>query len=317
MAGVTVACPPTRARTLPTTVTPLARQLAARASTPTAYAAWAAQVRAAGYCQHPVRLDGAVEHVDQASGESRPVFTSDDMPDGVILVACGNRRASRCEPCSAVYRADAYQLVRAGLAGGKHVPASVAAHPAVFATFTAPSFGAVHTRPTHGKTVLPCHPYRQGRRCGHGRRAGCWQRHDEDDPALGAPICPDCYDYQRAALFNALVGDLWRRTTIALRRELARALGVPARQLNQHVRVSYVKVAEYQARGAVHLHAAIRLDGLDPARTVPPRPPAPRPSSSALCARPPPGRRCPARSAAPPTAGAPSSTSAPSPAAGS
>jgi hypothetical protein len=81
---------------------------------------------------------------------------------------------------------------------------------------------------------------------------------------LGTPICPDCYDYQRAALFNAPAGDLWRRTTIALRRALARALGVPGRQLNQLVRVSYVKVAEYQARGAVHLHVAIRLDGPDP-----------------------------------------------------
>jgi hypothetical protein len=251
------------------------RQLAARASTPTEYAAWAAQVQAAGYCQHPIRLAGVVEHVDQASGEARPAFTSEDKPDGVILVACGNRRAARCEPCSAVYRADAYQLVKTGLAGGKHVPATVTEHPAVFATLTAPSFGPVHTRPTQGALVLPCHPYRAGTRCPHGRRAGCWQRHNPDDPELGTPICADCYDYQRAAIFNALAGDLWRRTTIALRRELARALGIPARHLRRHVRASYVKVAEYQARGAVHLHAAIRLDGIDPAdldRILPPPP---------------------------------------------
>jgi hypothetical protein len=39
------------------------------------------------------------------------------------------------------------QLVYAGLAGGrKRVPASVAEHPQVFATLTAPSFGPVHTR---------------------------------------------------------------------------------------------------------------------------------------------------------------------------
>ena len=41
---------------------------------------------------------------------------------------------------------DTYQLIRAGLAGGKGVPDSVAVHPCVFATFTAPSFGPVHTR---------------------------------------------------------------------------------------------------------------------------------------------------------------------------
>jgi hypothetical protein len=273
MAGVTVACPPTQARTHPSTPTALVRQLTARASDPTTYAAWAGQVHAAGYCQHPVRLAGVVEQVDQASGELRHVFTSEDKPDGVILVACGNRRATRCEPCSAVYRADAYQLVKAGLAGGKTIPATVTAHPAVFATFTAPSFGPVHTRPTRGNLVLPCQPYRAGRPCPHGRRPGCWQRHTPDDPELGTPICTDCYDYQRAALFNALAGDLWRRTTIALRRELARRMGIPTRNLRRHLRVSYVKVAEYQARGAIHLHAAIRLDGIDPTHSDQPIPP--------------------------------------------
>jgi hypothetical protein len=62
-----------------------------------------------------------------------------------------------------------------------------------------------------------------------------------------------------------------------LRRALARALGVPARQLNQHLRLSFVKVAEYQARGAVHLHAAVRLDGADPTNPDQPIPPPPPP----------------------------------------
>jgi hypothetical protein len=35
-------------------------------------------------------------------------FTSADAPDGVVLVACGNRRASRCPSCSTTYRRDAY-----------------------------------------------------------------------------------------------------------------------------------------------------------------------------------------------------------------
>ncbi|MGO9298283.1 MAG: replication initiator, partial [Streptosporangiaceae bacterium] len=41
--------------------------------------------------------------------------------------------------CSAVYKRDARQLVRAGLTGGKGIPETVASHPCVFATFTAPS----------------------------------------------------------------------------------------------------------------------------------------------------------------------------------
>jgi hypothetical protein len=47
-----------------------------------------------------------------------------------------------------------------------------------------PSFDRVHTRKAQGRLVLPCHPYRQGARCPHGLRDGCWHRHDPDDPRL-------------------------------------------------------------------------------------------------------------------------------------
>ena len=75
-------------------------------------------------------------------------------------VACGNRREAVCPACSAVYKRDARQLVRAGLAGGKGIPETITAHPCVFATLTAPSFGPVHARRMRGKTVLPCRPRR-------------------------------------------------------------------------------------------------------------------------------------------------------------
>jgi hypothetical protein len=39
------------------------------------------------------------------------------------------------------------------------------------------------------------------------------------------------------------------------------------------VKVSYAKVAEFQARGLVHLHALVRLDGIDPERPDEPVPP--------------------------------------------
>jgi hypothetical protein len=61
-------------------------------------------------------------HVDQATGEVREVYDTADEPDAVLLTACGNRRESRCPSCAATYRADAYQLARAGLDGGKGVP---------------------------------------------------------------------------------------------------------------------------------------------------------------------------------------------------
>jgi hypothetical protein len=224
------------------------------------YERWAELVAQAGYCAHPIRLAGWVEQADRASGELREVYATEGEPDGVLLKACGTRRASRCPSCAAVYQADAYQLTAAGLRGGKGVPETVAQHTRLFVTFTAPSFGPVHARRAQGRLVLPCHPYRQGRTCPHGRRAGCWSRHDEDDPELGEPLCAECYDARGQVLWNALASALWRYTTTYAERALARQLGLSEAQLRKVVRVSYVKVAEFQKRGAVHFHAIVRLD---------------------------------------------------------
>ena len=82
----------------------------------------------------------------------------------------------------------------------------------------------------------------------------------DEDPRLGQPLCFDCYDYEAAVLFNAYAGDLWRRFTTYLPRHLARLAGVTQKELRSVLRIRYVKVAEYQARGVVHFHAVIRLD---------------------------------------------------------
>ena len=154
------------------------------------YDRWMEQVAATGYCTHPVRLRGRVEHADAETGEVRAVYATDREPDATLLKACGNRRASVCPSCSATYQADQFQLLAAGLRGGKGLPKAVTGHPRLFVTFTAPSFGQVHTRKAQGLLVFPCHPYRQGATCPHGRRAGCWQRHDEDDSRLGSRCVP-------------------------------------------------------------------------------------------------------------------------------
>ena len=73
-------------------------------------------------------------------------------------------------------------------------------------------------------------------------------------------MCRDCYDYEAAVLFNAYAGDLWRRFITYLPRHLARLAGVTQKTLRAQVRIRFVKVAEYQARGVVHFHAVIRLD---------------------------------------------------------
>jgi hypothetical protein len=246
------------------------------------YDRWAELVAQAGYCHHPVRLAGRVEHADRTTGEVRQVYDSGREPDGVLLKACGTRRESRCPSCAATYRADAYQLLAAGLKGGKGVPDSISEHPRLFVTFTAPSFGRVHSRKAQGRLVLPCHPYRQGARCPHGNRDGCWHRHTEDDPRLGEPLCPACYDAQAQVLWNALAPELWRRTTIALQRVLGRLVGLDEATLRRVVRISYAKVAEFQRRGVVHFHAVIRLDAATDCRCPGCLAPPPEPFTAAL-----------------------------------
>ena len=260
------------------------------------YARWAEQVAATGYCTHPVRLRGRVAHADPQTGEVRTVYSTEREPDATLLKACGNRRATVCPSCSATYQADSFQLLAAGLRGGKGVPETVTGHPRLFVTFTAPSFGRVHSRKAQGRLVYPCHPYRQGHMCPHGRRVGCWQRHDADDPRLGEPLCARCYQTGAQVLWNALAGRLWSRTTIYVYRALAQLAGLREADVRRLVRVSFAKVAEYQKRGAVHFHAIIRLDAATdcacPACVAPPPPGSPPSSWSGLFARPPPPWPC-------------------------
>ncbi|MFF3554684.1 replication initiator [Streptomyces tsukubensis] len=215
------------------------------------------QLSGLGGCTNPVRLDGhRTEHaLDTVTGEIGRVLHHLDsarLPVGSLLVRCNNRRTTRCAACAEVYRRDTFHLITSGLTGGKGTPETVAAHPRVFATFTAPGFGPVHNRPS-------------------GRPAcRCGTLHAPDDPALGTPLNPESYDYDAAVLWNAHAGLLWRRFTIHLRRAVAQAAGLTQRDLAAHIRVSFAKVAEYQRRGAVHFHAVIRLDGPGGSHTPPP-----------------------------------------------
>lgn len=254
-------------------------EVLARAADP-AYERWAEQVAHTGYCTRPVRLVGKVEALDTETGTLRAVYDSGREPDGTVLKACGQRRESVCPSCSATYRADAWQLIAAGLRGGKGLPESVAGHPRLFVTLTAPSFGPVHSRrETNGKGQA-CAP-RRGL-CPHGNPAGCFIRHRENDPVLGTALCGLCFDYEGAVLWNAHAPVLWGRTTVYVRRALARLAGMSRTDLARTVRVAYVKVAEFQTRGLVHFHTVARLDGISAdGAYVPP----PEPFTAALLAR--------------------------------
>jgi hypothetical protein len=218
--------------------------------------------RSATGCEQPIRLVGRSTRINGNTGEVLTEFNTTEVIPGYVLVPCGNRRASRCEPCSQTYKADTYHLVRAGLIGGKGAPEDVCDHLRLFVTLTAPSFGPVHShRSGVDGRIRPCRPRRKKAVCMHGGTLACTARHAPDDPVLGQPLCPRCYDYVGAVLWNAHAGDLWRRTTIYIRDEMAKRAGISRTALQKRLRLSYVKVAEFQARGVVHFHVIVRADG--------------------------------------------------------
>jgi hypothetical protein len=202
---------------------------------------WWEEAESSGFCAGPIRLAACDEF-----GRHHHVLTR-----------CNNRRATVCPSCSDLYARDIWQLIHAGLNGGHHgIPGSVADHPQVFATLTAPSFGAIHTVRNNGT----CHPRNRNRgKCSHGRRNQCGAVHDLSDSMVGQPLCGECYDYTGHVLFAWHAPELWRRFTINLRRSLRRALqqcGSDPRA----TKASFIKVVELQRRGVPHFHAVIRLD---------------------------------------------------------
>ncbi|MCF1593140.1 replication initiation protein [Streptomyces muensis] len=214
---------------------------------------WQEQIRRTGGCSDPIRLTGGTKTVDPTTKTVLHSYTTEHEPGGMLRIACGNRRASRCPACAWTYAGDTYHLIRAGLTGdpSKGTPETVRDHPRVFATLTAPSFGPVHNRPGN----RPC-------RCG--------SRHSEDALELGTPLDPASYDYAGAVLWNNHASELWRYFTIYLRREIARRAGLTQKAAREQSRVSFGKVAEYQKRGAVHFHAVIRFDGPEGPNSPPP-----------------------------------------------
>jgi hypothetical protein len=250
------------------------------------YQAWLDHIWHAAACTRPVRLYGHIRHIDSATGELLRTIPTIGMPDGSIYKPCGNRRVTVCP----APRPTAATPTTCSAPGSSAARASLPPWPPTppfFVTLTAPSFGPVHSRPVRQHTCTdrsrcscrpqPCHARRNPGRCPHGRHDTCFTRHRPHDPRLGQPICPDCYDYPAHVVWNNQAGELWRRTKQAIERrlgQLARRRGIPPirvpcgdgrYRLADPVRVAHGKAAEYQARGAVHFHALLRLDGYDPA----------------------------------------------------
>jgi hypothetical protein len=107
---------------------PVVAQMVRRASS-LGFESWWQRAESVGFCAHPIHLTGR----DQFGRER------------VVWARCNNRRARVCPSCSDLYARDIWQLVHAGCQGGHHnIPTTIAGHPQVFTTLTAPSYGPVH-----------------------------------------------------------------------------------------------------------------------------------------------------------------------------
>ncbi|MCI4675598.1 plasmid replication initiator protein [Mycolicibacterium litorale] len=219
-------------------------QMVRRAASPS-FDTWWDTAERCGFCASPIRLKASDEFGRQHH----------------VLTRCNNRRATACPSCSDLYARDIWQMIHAGLNGGHHgIPSTVADHPQLFVTLTAPSFGAVHTTRRNG-TYHPGN--QQGTKCAHERIIRCNCTHSLHDPAVGQPLCSECYDYVGHVLFAWHAPELWRRFTIRLRRSLSQALRTRGAD-PKGTRPSFVKVVELQRRGVPHFHAVIRLDAASP-----------------------------------------------------
>tara|TARA_B100000513_G_scaffold183431_2_gene103487 strand:- start:55 stop:939 length:885 start_codon:yes stop_codon:yes gene_type:complete len=98
-------------------------------------------------------------------------------------------------------------------------------------TLTAPSFGRVHRVPKGETPVGVC---------------GCGTRHALEDADLrGVPLDSSTYDYAGLVAWNRDSGVLWDRTRRRLR--------------DRWDSVEFFVVREWQDRGALHLHAIVRI----------------------------------------------------------
>lgn len=198
------------------------------AASSTGYEDWWGRVRSSGYCAHPIHLTRTL------AGQTT-----------MIYARCENRRETVCPACSDLYALDTWHIVTGGLTPERLTDAT-----AVFVTLTAPSFGTVHARHADAP-ARSCRPAVTGT-CAHGRPMGCSVTHLGGDPAVGSPLCTDCYDYDTHVLTTWWFPALWNRYTRTLRRLVTRhAPGV---------KVSFVKVMEMQARLAPHYHAILRAN---------------------------------------------------------
>ncbi|WP_408631131.1 replication initiator [Microbacterium suaedae] len=147
-----------------------------------------------------------------------------------MKVRCGSRRRSQCPACASIWAGDSAKLGRSGFEDADGHP--VAGYRFLFLTLTAPSFGRTHLVAKWERD--------------EGKRCGCGATHGRDETALrGLPLDLNGYDYTGQVRWHQSLGKLWNVTVGRMRRL------VPD--------MEFYRVLEAQARGALYVHAIVRI----------------------------------------------------------
>jgi hypothetical protein len=155
---------------------------------------------------------------------------------------CGTRRRDKCEPCSFIWRDDAYYAL---INPSKEHKGSL-----TFITLTAPGskhFGKSHTASFKGLK---------------SERCACRSFHSPSDSVVGLPTNSDKFDYKKVTKFNYRAS---RLTSVTLQKiyrliltDLNSGREASERKTIKDVRLPTARVMEWQERGVLHVHIIVR-----------------------------------------------------------
>ena len=169
-------------------------------------------------------------------------LSTGEISQSVFEKRCGTRRKDKCEPCSTIWRDDAYFAL---LNPSKEHSGSI-----TFITLTAPGsklFGKTHRGSYLGKA---------------SERCPCRKYHHPNDSIVGLPLKPRSFNYALVSDFNHKAS---RLTTVTLQKiqrlmlsEMNRNKPADLKKDMKDIRLPVARVMEWQDRGVLHVHIIVR-----------------------------------------------------------
>ena len=155
---------------------------------------------------------------------------------------CGTRRKDKCEPCSIIWKDDAYYAL---INPSKEHMGSL-----TFITLTAPGskhFGAIHTASYKGLK---------------SERCACRRYHSPTDEEVGVPVNFSTFNYRKVTKFNYKASRLTAVTLQKIYRlmltDLNNGKDKSEKRNIKDVRLPTARVMEWQERGVLHVHIIVR-----------------------------------------------------------